>query len=66
MVAINNFFRYGNKYDNYISEPKERTIDKVEAPRSYNGKVEAGWDDYEQDIIEEMGKVNGIRLQGSG
>jgi hypothetical protein len=66
MAIQNSSFRFGSKYATYLTTSKPKTIDKVEPPKTHHGRIDAGWDDYEQDIIEEVGDGRGIRLYRGG
>jgi|TARA_R110000823_G_scaffold83280_1_gene188022 hypothetical protein len=48
-------FRFGSNYDTYINRPAHRTIDEVELPKRYNGKVLVDFDeDAEEEIISSL------------
>ena len=66
MVAVNNKYKFGYKFDKYLQEPKIRVTEQVDRPKTHHGRLDAGWDDYEQDIIEELGSIHGVRLPRSG
>tara|TARA_R110000737_G_scaffold155825_2_gene184652 strand:+ start:1253 stop:1453 length:201 start_codon:yes stop_codon:yes gene_type:complete len=66
MVAVSMKFRFGARYDNYVNKVKDQTIKEIDRPKTHHGRLDAGWDDYEQDIVEEMGKANGVRLPRGG
>jgi len=64
MVCISSKFRFGSRYDDYINRVKSQTfggLESVERPATHCGPVDSGFDDYEQDIIDESNKKYGIR-----
>ena len=65
MPFISSKFRFGSRYDDYINRVKSRTFEDVERPATHCGPLDAGFDDYEQDIIDESNKTYGIRLPRS-
>ena len=46
-------FRFGANYETYINRPNRKTIDEVELPKKYNGKVLEDFDDIEGEIVNE-------------
>ncbi len=54
-------FRFGRTYETYINRPVSQTIDEIELPKKYNGKVLEDFDDIEADIINEYkGKTDAV------
>mgnify|MGYP003629048280 FL=1 len=52
-------FRFGKSYDQYINRPSRKTVDRVDLPKKYNGKVLCDFDDVETEIISEYkDKIN--------
>ncbi len=47
-------FKFGYKYDLYINRPNQKTIEEVDTPKRYNGKVLTDFDDYETEVVEEI------------
>lgn len=61
MISISSRFQFGKAYEEYMARPKEKTVDKVEAPRRFNGCIRADWDDIEGEVMEEYRDVSGMQ-----
>ena len=54
-------FKFGRNFDLYINRPVRKTsIEEVELPKKYGGRVLVDFDDYESDIVESYKKGENI------